>query len=282
MSTVQKRKSMRPMITQIIVYLILGLWAITTIYPMVWIVQNSFKTSQQIIDNSFSLPVSLNLENFLRAFDEQVLNGYINSFIISGTVVIFTLVFAALAGYILGRFEFKLKKFIQSLVMGSLLIPVFATILPVFEMLLKADLIDRHIGLILPQIAGNLPFAIMLLSSFMETIPREMEEAAVVEGATTFHIFTRVIAPLTKPALATSAIFAFLWSYNDLFSSLIIMRTRTKMPINVLLTEISSQYGTNYGLMAAVIIIILIPVLIFYVIAQNQIVEGMTAGAVKG
>lgn len=278
----KKEFSLRPLLTKTLVYVLLSLWAATTIYPMVWVVQNSFKTSQEIIDNSFSLPVRLNLENFVRAFEEQVLSGYINSFIISGTVVIFTLIFAALAGYILGRFDFKLKKFIQSLVMGSLLIPVFATILPVFELLLNFKLIDKHIGLILPQIAGNLPFAIMLLSSFMETIPREMEEAAVVEGATTFKIFTRVIAPLTKPALATSAIFAFLWSYNDLFSSLIIMRTRSKMPINVLLTEISSQYGTNYGLMSAVIIIILVPVLVFYMLAQNQIVEGMTAGAVKG
>ncbi len=257
-------------------------WALTTIYPMFWVVMNSFKTSNEIIKNSFSVPTSLNFENYIRAFEEKVLSGYVNSFIISGTVVIFTVIFGALAGYIMGRFHFRFKKLVQSLVLGSLLIPVFATILPVFEMLLNTHLVDRHIGLILPQIAGNLPFAIMVLSSFMETIPIEMEEAAVVEGATTFQIFTRVIAPITKPAIATTAIFAFLWSYNDLFSSLIIMRSRDKMPVNVLLTEISSQYGTNYGLMAAVIIIIVVPVLAFYALAQNQIVEGMTAGAVKG
>lgn len=265
-----------------LIYVVLLLWSLTTIYPMVWVILNAFKSSQEIIDNSFSFPVALNLDNFVLAFKQNIVSGYMNSLLISGSVVVFTLIFASFAGYILARFDFKLKKFVQSLVMGSLLIPVFATILPVFEMLLDWKLIDNHIGLILPQIAGNLPFALMLLSSFMETIPQEMEEAAVVEGANTFQIFTRVIAPLTKPALATSAIFAFLWSYNDLFSSLIIMRSKNKMPINVLLTEISSQYGTNYGLMAAVILIIVVPVLLFYMIAQNQIVEGMTAGAVKG
>lgn len=263
-------------------YGFLILWAATTIYPMLWVVMNSFKTSNEIIENAFGLPTSLNLDNYVRALEEQVLGGYINSFIISGTVVIFTVIFGALAGYIMGRFDFKLKGLCRALVMGSLLIPVFATILPVFEMLLAVNLVDQHLGLILPQIAGNLPFAIMVLSSFMETIPTEMEEAAVVEGASTFQIFTRVIAPITKPAIATTAIFAFLWSYNDLFSSLIIMRSKDKMPVNVLLTEISSQYGTDYGLMASVIIIIVIPVLLFYAIAQNQIVEGMTAGAVKG
>lgn len=265
-----------------LIYVVLLLWSLTTIYPMVWVILNAFKSSQEIIDNSFSFPLALNLDNFVLAFKQNIVSGYMNSLLISGSVVVFTLIFASFAGYILARFDFKLKKFVQSLVMGSLLIPVFATILPVFEMLLDWKLIDNHIGLILPQIAGNLPFALMLLSSFMETIPQEMEEAAVVEGANTFQIFTRVIAPLTKPALATSAIFAFLWSYNDLFSSLIIMRSKNKMPINVLLTEISSQYGTNYGLMAAVILIIVVPVLLFYMIAQNQIVEGMTAGAVKG
>lgn len=257
-------------------------WALTTIYPMFWVVMNSFKTSNEIITNSFNLPTSLNLENYVRALEENVLSGYVNSFIISGTVVVFTVIIGSLAGYIMGRFQFKFKKLVQSLVLGSLLIPVFATILPVFELLLNNGLVDTHIGLILPQIAGNLPFAIMVLSSFMETIPKEMEEAAVVEGATTLQIFMRVIAPITKPAIATTAIFAFLWSYNDLFSSLIIMRTKDKMPVNVLLTEISSQYGTDYGLMSAVIIIIVIPVLVFYAAAQNQIVEGMTAGAVKG
>lgn len=265
-----------------VAYGFLILWAATTIYPMLWVVMNSFKTSNEIIENAFGLPTSLNLENYVRALEEQVLGGYINSFIISGTVVIFTVIFGALAGYIMGRFDFKLKGLCRALVMGSLLIPVFATILPVFEMLLAVNLVDQHLGLILPQIAGNLPFAIMVLSSFMETIPTEMEEAAVVEGASTFQIFTRVIAPITKPAIATTAIFAFLWSYNDLFSSLIIMRSKDKMPVNVLLTEISSQYGTDYGLMASVIIIIVVPVLLFYAIAQNQIVEGMTAGAVKG
>jgi raffinose/stachyose/melibiose transport system permease protein len=257
-------------------------WALTTIYPMFWVVMNAFKTSNEIIDNAFALPKSLNLENYYRAIEEHVLSGYMNSLIISGSVVVFTIIIASLASYVIARFQFKSKIIINALVMGSLLIPVFATILPVFEMLLKGGLVDNHLGLILPQIAGNLPFAIMVLSSFMETIPVEMEEAAVVEGASTFQIFTRIIAPLTKPAIATTAIFAFLWSYNDLFSSLIIMRSKDKMPINVLLTEISSQYGTNYGLMAAVIVIIIIPVLVFYMFAQNQIVEGMTAGAVKG
>ncbi|WP_244971296.1 carbohydrate ABC transporter permease [Vallitalea guaymasensis] len=267
----------------LLIYIFLSLFAITTIYPMIWVVQNAFKTSNDIMSSSFTMPTSLLWDNFKTAIVRMnIFKGYANSLIISGSVVLFAVFFGSLASFILARFEFKGRKIIKTLVIGSLLIPIFATILPVFRMLLSWKLIDTHRGVILPQIANNLPFTIMLLTSFMETIPKELEEAGVVEGANAWQVFSRIIMPITKPAIATTATFAFLWSYNDLFTSLIIIRSKAKFPINRLLTEISSQYGTDYGLLCAVIVLIIVPVLTVYMLAQNQIVEGMTAGAVKG
>ncbi|GMQ59330.1 carbohydrate ABC transporter permease [Vallitalea sediminicola] len=267
----------------LLIYIFLSLFAITTIYPMIWVVQNAFKTSNDIMNSSFTMPTSLLWDNFKTAIVRMnIFKGYANSLIISGSVVIFAVFLGSLASFVLARFEFKGRKLIKTLVVGSLLIPIFATILPVFRMLLGWRLIDTYRGVILPQIANNLPFTIMLLTSFMETIPKELEEAAIVEGSSAWQVFSRIIMPITKPAIATTATFAFLWSYNDLFTSLIIIRSKSKFPINRLLTEISSQYGTDYGLLCAVIVLIIIPVLTVYIIAQNQIVEGMTAGAVKG
>lgn len=267
----------------IVVYICLILFACSTIFPMLWVLQNAFKTSNEIIQNSFTLPKSLMWQNFVTAISKlNILKGYANSLIISGIVLLGVVFFSSLAGYVLARFKFPGNKFFRTLVIGSLLIPVFATILPVFEMLYHWKLIDTHLGVILPQIAGNLPFAILVLTGFMETVPKELEEAGLVEGCTMWDIYSKIIVPISKPAFATTAIFTFLWSYNDLFTSLIIIRTKGRMPINVLLTEISSQYGTDYGLMCAVIVLIILPVLLFYMIAQKQIVEGMTAGAVKG
>ncbi|GKX28239.1 sugar ABC transporter permease [Vallitalea longa] len=267
----------------LLIYIFLILFAITTIYPMLWVVQNSFKTSNDIMSNSFALPTTLLWDNFKTAIVKMnIFKGYANSLIISGSVVLFAVFFGSLASYILARFHFRGQKFIKTLVIGSLLIPIFATILPVFRMLLSWKMIDTHRGVILPQIANNLPFTIMLLTSFMETIPLELEEAAIVEGGNTWQVFSRIIMPISKPAVATTATFAFLWSYNDLFTSLIIIRSKGKFPINRLLNEISSQYGTDYGLLCAVIVLIIIPVLTVYMLAQNQIVEGMTAGAIKG
>lgn len=267
----------------LLIYIFLILFAITTIYPMLWVVQNSFKTSNDIMSNSFALPTTLLWDNFKTAIVKMnIFKGYANSLVISGSVVLFAVFFGSLASYILARFHFRGQKIIKTLVIGSLLIPIFATILPVFRMLLSWKMIDTHRGVILPQIANNLPFTIMLLTSFMETIPLELEEAAIVEGGNVWQVFSRIIMPITKPAIATTATFAFLWSYNDLFTSLIIIRSKGKFPINRLLNEISSQYGTDYGLLCAVIVLIIIPVLIVYMLAQNQIVEGMTAGAIKG
>jgi len=265
-----------------IMYIVLAFWALTTIYPLVWVIINSFKDTQEIVMNSFSLPQRFFLENYQTALENNILQGYANSLIISVTVVFFVLLFGSLAAYTLARFRFKSKMVIQGLVISSLMIPIFATIVPVFGILLKMNLFNNYLGLILPQIAGNLAFTISTLAAYMTTIPIEMEEAAFIEGCSAYQVFKKIVLPITKPSLAAVGIFVFLWSYNDLFSALIILRTRDKMPINVLLTDISSQYGTDYGLMAAVIAIIVVPIVTVYIFAQQFIIEGMTSGAVKG
>jgi len=269
-------------VLSILMYSVLALWALTTIYPLIWVVLNSFKDTQEIIMNSFTLPQRFFLENYQTALENNILQGYVNSLIISVSVVFFVILFGSMAAYTLARFRFKSKVLIQGLIISSLMIPIFATIVPVFGILLKLNLFNNHLGLILPQIAGNLAFTISVLTSYMSTIPIEMEEAAFIEGCSSFQVFKKIVLPITKPSLAAVSIFVFLWSYNDLFSALIILRTRDKMPINVLLTDISSQYGTDYGLMAAVIAIIVIPIVLVYIFAQQFIIEGMTSGAVKG
>lgn len=264
-------------------YMLLIFWAFTTIYPLIWILINSFKTTNEIVKNSFNLPSSFNMTNYMNAFQKMGIGrSYLNSLIISGSTVLLVVLFGGMAAFIMARFDFKLKKFIYTLFLGSLMFPAFATIVPVFTMLRKAQLINKHIGLILPQTAGNLTFAIIILTGFMMSIPIELEEAAVVEGAAPWQVYVRIVVPISKPSFATVSIFTFLWSYNDLFMPLIILRNKDVQPINVLLSHISSQYGTDYGLMAAAVAIIIVPVLIVYFSAQKYIIKGLTAGAIKG
>ena len=136
---------------------------------------------------------------------------------------------------------------------------------------------------ILPQIAGNLSFAIIVLMGFIRScIPIDLEEAAYLEGYNVFQIFFRIVMPLAKPSFATVGIFAFLWSYNDLFTQMFLLRLPEQRAITRLLNELTAMEGTNYGLMAAAVALVVIPVIIVYIILQKHIIKGMTAGAIKG
>jgi raffinose/stachyose/melibiose transport system permease protein len=139
------------------------------------------------------------------------------------------------------------------------------------------------ISLILPQTAGNIAFATIVLMGFIRSLPLDMEEAAFLEGYGVFRIFFKIIMPLAKPSFATIAIFSFLWSYNDLFTQMFYLRSAKFFTITRLLNEISSvQGGTNYGWMAAAVVIVVLPVLLVYIFLQKNIIKGLTAGAVKG
>jgi raffinose/stachyose/melibiose transport system permease protein len=244
---------------------------------------NSFKPSREVVNSSFALPINFTWGNYQNAFSKlDILEAYKNSIIISGVVTVGVMVLASMMAFALTRYQFKGKELIMSLIMASLMFPVFSTIIPVFKMMSQLNLINNPLSVILPQVAGNLSFAAVVMIGYMRGLPLEMEEAAYMEGANVRQVFTRIIVPLSKPSLATVAIFCFLWSYNDLFTQLIMIRRRTQYPICALLNEISSKYGTDYGLMASSIAIIIVPVLIVYIFLQKNIIKGLTAGAIKG
>ncbi|NLI90587.1 MAG: carbohydrate ABC transporter permease [Epulopiscium sp.] len=280
----KNRRKFQP--SQLVLHVILLLWASTTIYPLVWVFNNSFKDKDIILVDSFSLINSSTstLANYVTAFTKMNIGrSYANSLIISGSVVVLVMFFGGLAAYIIARYDFFGKKVIHASLIAALLFPAFATIVPVFMILMRLDLVNKHIGVIIPQTAGNLAFAIIILVGFMSSIPIELEESAVVEGCSPWQIFSRIVVPVSKPSFSTVAIFTFLWSYNDLFLQMVILRKRETFPISALLNEISSQYGgTDFGLMAAAVTLVIIPVLIVYLLMQQNIIKGLTAGAVKG
>ena len=281
----QKRTS------QAITYGILSLWALTTIYPFFWVILNSFRQKGLIMSDSFSLPVgeAFTWDNYVTAFHRaDFKNAYLNSFLISGTVTFCVVVIAGLAAYGLVRYRFRGRGLLHSLIMAGMMFPVFSTIIPVFRMeavLGIAGTGNRWLSLlavVLPQIAGNLCFAIIILMGFIQSVPIELEESAYLDGCSVFQIYFHIIIPAAKSSFATVAIFAFLWSYNDLFTQSFFLRYPQERAITGLLNEISSQAGVNYGLMAASVVLVVIPVLVVYICLQKYIIKGLTAGAVKG
>lgn len=277
----KSRKQIKP--GTVVIYILLAAWAITTIYPFVWVILNSFKPSVEVITSSFGLPKAFTLDNYKNAFQNQnILMSYKNSFVISGSVTIFVMVLSTMVAFAMTRYKFKGKNVLNAMIVGSLMFPVFSTIIPVQKLITNMGLLNNPLGVILPQTAANLSFAIIVMMGFMRGLPLELEEAAYMEGAGVAKVFTKIIIPLSKPSLSTVAIFCFLWSYNDLFTQLVIIRRRNMYPVCALLNEISSKYGTDFGLMAASVTLIVVPVLIVYMFLQKNIIKGLTAGAVKG
>ena len=274
-----------------LIYIILIVWALTTIYPILWVIMNSFKDKKHIMSDAFSLPFGdlFTLGNYAEAFEKvDILSAYRNSIIISGAVAVLVILMAGMASFALVRYRFRLNKTLYSLVIAAMMFPVFSTIIPVFRMEYGWGLAGSGnvwlslISVILPQTAGNLAFAMVVLTGYMKGLPIELEEAAFMEGCNAYQIFFKVIMPLTKPSFATVGIFSFLWSYNDLFTQQFFLRNKEEWAITRLLLEISSREGTNYGLMAAVVPLVVVPLLIVFVCLQKYIIKGMTAGAVKG
>ena len=229
------------------------------------------------------------MDNYAKAMDRfDFANAYLNSLIVSVSVTVVVVILAGLAAYGLVRYRFKLRGVCYSLIMAGMMFPVFSTIIPVFRMEAAwgiASSGNRWLSLlavILPQIAGNLCFATIVLMGFIESVPIELEESAYVDGCHVFQVYFHIIMPAAKSSFATVAIFSFLWSYNDLFTQNFFLRVPKEKTITLLLNEISSQAGVDYGLMAASVVLIVIPVLAVYVMLQKHIIKGLTAGAVKG
>lgn len=278
-------------ISSAIVYFFLIFWGLTTVYPIIWVIQNSFKVRTEIVQNSFALPIGelFTLANYKRAFGNlNILGAYVNSLTISTTVALVVVLLGGLASFALVRYNFKLNKLLQSLVLAGMMFPAFATIITVIQMQSSWGIVNSPswiltmLSVILPNIAGNLSFAIVVLSGYIRGLPIELEESAFLEGCTPFQIFFKVIVPLTKPSFATVAIFSFLWSYNDLFTQSFFLRRPEMFGITILLNRLTSMEGTNYGLMAAAVTLVVVPVIIVYMCLQKYIIKGLTAGAIKG
>lgn len=278
-------------ISSVIIYAFLIAWALTTIFPLGWSILNSFKDKKAIYNNSFSLPVGdlFSLDNYTSVFENyNIFSAYKNSFIISGTVAIVVILFSGMAAYVLTRYKFPGKGVLLALLYAGMMFPIYSTIIPVLRMMTSWGIVNTSsvgvnlISVILPQIAGNMSFAIIVLSSYIEGLPVELEEAAYMEGCNIFQIYFKVIMPLSKPSFVTVGIFSFLWSYNDLFTQMFFLRTKDNWAITILLNNIASKEGVNYGALFTSVTLIVVPILIVYLCLQKYIIKGMTVGAVKG
>jgi raffinose/stachyose/melibiose transport system permease protein len=266
-----------------IIYLVLIIYSLINAYPILWMILNSFKSNIEFAKNSFSFPVQLLVENYKTAWETAHLDTYfLNSLIVSVVAVAITVFIGALASYFLARFKYKWGKFTYSFFVFGLLIPIHATLVPMFLLMKSLGLLNTHIGLILPYIAFNLPITIFILVSFMKAFPEDIEESAIMDGAGVFRIFWSIILPMTRPALATVVILNFIHNWNEFSFALVLINDEALKTLPLGLANFAGQYTTNYGAQMAGLSLAIIPTIIIYMLLEEHLVKGMTAGAVKG
>ena len=254
------------------------------LFPIYFTIQNSFKNLSDI----FSYPPRFlfeptweNWRNVLLASD--FIKFYVNSLIIAITTNVIVLFAASLAGYALARFKIRKKEDLAFWILSNSMMPPIAIILPLYILFSRARLLDTYVGIIIVFTAFNLPFAIWLMRSFFEDLPIEMEEAALVDGATRIGAFFRVTLPLVKPGIVACAIYTFVMCINEFFFAFVLTGSRVKPAAVAILNYLPTGVrGTLYGQAAVASILIMIPAVLLFILLQKHFIRGMTFGAIKG
>ena len=264
-------------------FILMAVFAVCCLYPIFWLILNSFKTNKELYYNTWGLPETLNLENYSRAISKgNIGSSYVSSIVIPAASVFLTVFFGAMVSYGLTRLRFKGSGTVKGLFSMGMSIPAYAVIIPMFAMFNQMKLLDSFGSVIIAHVVFAFPMTIYILTGFFSTIPTELEEAFIVDGCTILKGYYKIILPIAKPSLATVSVINFLSVWNDLLFPQIFLTSMDKMPLPVILTQFADLDSVDYSGMLAAVVMTVIPTIGVYIFLHDKIIEGMTAGAVKG
>ena len=268
---------------RLITNLLVFVFSFTCLFPLVWMGYTSLKTNQEYTQSSLALPEKLNFSNYYNVLVQANFGMYFtNSAITAIATMALVVLFAFIAGYFLSRYRFKGRSVIYGFFMLGLVVPTYAWLLPIFIQFKQLGLLDHYWTLALPYSAFALPMSVFLVESFVKSIPTEMEEAAMLEGCSIVNILRIIIFPLCTPILVTILILVFNNSWNELPFGLVLINLDKLRTVPVALTMFTGTYTVDYPYLVTALVIAVLPVISFYVFFSKRIMEGMTAGAVKG
>jgi multiple sugar transport system permease protein len=277
----------RARVSRLLLWVFITIAILWVLFPLVWALITSFKTQMQALEPTFIpwvqfTPTLENWSSELGLGAPETFSALGNSFIISSGSTVLACILGTLTGYALARFRFRVgNRNLISWVLSQRFLPPIATLIPVFLMLQFLKLIDTHVGMIIVNTTFVLPFAILIMRDFFADFPEEIEDAALVDGASPLQVFVRVALPVATPALTAAAIICFAFAWNEyLFAS--VMATRTAKPYTFLVASTSTVRGVHFGYLATRMLIAITLPVIFSLFVQRYIVRGLTLGAVKG
>lgn len=258
------------------------LLAVVFVIPLYYLVVSTFKSSGEIISSPLALPSGLNLENYKRALDSMdFFRNFANSLIITSVSVVVIVIVGAMAAFSICRHNTKFAKFMNVFFLIGFMVPAQTTMLPLFSVMKGLHLINTLPGMILLH-SNQCVFAFMMYRGFMQTVPTELEEAARIDGCNIWQVFWRVTFPLLKPITTTIVIFNVMWIWNDFMLTYLFLNSSSKATLVMQVYNGIGTYSTDWSLMMPALVIALLPMVIFYLVMQKNIVAGVAAGSVKG
>lgn len=255
--------------------------ALLVLIPLFMILTNALKNPGEAAKLGISLPSKFHFENFSTVFAQgNVLGGYINSIIICGLTTVVIIISASLAAFVIQRRNSRLTNFFYYLFVGGLVIPI--ALVPSIKLLVNLNLHNTYRGMVLYYSAILLPFTVFLLTGYLKTVPRELDESAIIDGCSYLRLFFSIIIPIIRPVIVTASLIITINIWNDFMGPFYLLSDSSKWTVTVSVYNYVGKYGTNWNLVFADVVVVILPILLLYFFLQKYIVDGMTAGAIKG
>lgn len=264
-------------------WIALIVYALIAIFPLLWLTMSAFKTNFEIETSPFTLPAVWQFQNFVSALSVSGLARYfLNSIIVAICATLFNLFVTSLASFVVARERFPLRKVFFTFSTAGVLIPIIAFMVPYYTVVTRLGLYDSLLGLIVTYAAINIPISMFIVSSFMTSIPKELEDSAEIDGCSFWQRYSKIVAPLAKPGIVTAGTFSFIYCWNEFIYALLLTSSRSARTVQLAIRFFTSQFRTDYAGLYAAIVLTMIPTVLVYIFMHDKIISGMTAGAVKG
>jgi N-acetylglucosamine transport system permease protein len=263
---------------------LLSIWSIIVIVPFLWVLLSSFKTTKEILASPFSLPAHWGFDNYVNAWtDAGIRHFFLNTVIVVGAALVLVMLLGAMCSYVLARFAFPGARFIYYAMLAGLTFPIFLAIVPLFFVLKNGGLLNTLPGLIMVYVAFALPFTVFFLYAFFKSLPHEVYEAALMDGAGDWRIFFQIMLPMARPGIAAVAIFNFLGLWNQFLLPVALNTDPNRYVLTQGMAEFASQagYAVDFGALFAAVVITVVPVLIIYLIFQRRLEGSVSQGTFR-
>ncbi|MDR2182691.1 MAG: carbohydrate ABC transporter permease [Clostridiales bacterium] len=277
-----KKISPAALIIKIVVLTLLFIYALTIIYPLIWMVIQGFRTNREFFSDTWGMPQVWVYQNYIDAWNFGIRTYFMNSVFVTATSVVLTVITSSLLAFFLTRYSFKISKLLLVFVLGGMMLSPQISVISLFQLLQTMNLYNTHWALIIPYVAFRIPFITFLMRGYFLGMPREIEEAAFIDGCSSFGIFLRVVLPIARPIIATSALLAAMTFWNEFMFGLVFIESDSLRTIPVGLMNLRGTLVTRWTTLIAGLALSAIPIIMVFLACQKQLVRGLTAGGVKG